>query len=118
MPYPAQNFTCFFHWKILSILLDMIKIHTVHLKNNNLQKNKKILIVGSSFIYWAHQRATILNSSDLGLKNAHITWHGIRGMKWFSLVETVNSLTEDNSPDIIVIHLGSNDIPSYKENES
>lgn len=110
MPYPAQNFTSLFHWKILSILLDMTKIHTVHLKNNNLQKNKKILIVGSSFIYWAHQRAPISNSSDLGLKNAHITLHGIRGMKWFSLVETVNSLTEDNIPDIIVIHLGSNDI--------
>ena len=110
MPYPAQNITSIFHWKILSILLDMNKIHTVYLKNNNLQKNKKILIVGSSFIYWAHQRSTMLNSSDLGLKNVQITWHGIRGMKWCSLVETVNSLTDNNSPDIMVIHLGSNDI--------
>lgn len=88
----------------------MTKIHTVHFENNNLQKNKKIFIVGSSFIYWAHQRATMLNSSDLGLKNAHIIWHGIREMKWLYLVETVNSQTEDYSPNIIVIHLGPNDI--------
>lgn len=32
-------------------------------------------------------------------------------MKWFSLIETVNSLTKDSGPDIIVIHLASNVTP-------
>lgn len=29
MPYPAQDFTCLFHWKKLRILLDMARIHIV-----------------------------------------------------------------------------------------
>lgn len=45
------------------------------------------------------------------MTNAHITWQGIRCMKWFSLIETVNSLTKDSGPDIIVIHLASNVTP-------
>ena len=66
--------------------------------------------MGSSIIYWAHQRAVAVNSTDLDLENYSIKWHGIRGMKWHSFMETFNSLTNDATPDIVVIHLGSNDI--------
>ena len=105
VPYPAQNSSSLLHWKVLCILLDIPDIHI-----NVQQSNKTILIMGSSIIYWAHQRAVAVNSTDLDLENYSIKWHGIRGMKWHSFMETFNSLTNDATPDIVIIHLGSNDI--------
>lgn len=110
MPYPVQNFTSMFHWKILCIFLNTNDIHANVQQNINPPANKNILMIGSSIIYWAHQRAIAVNSTDLGLQNCHVSWHGIRGMKWMSFTKTFNNLTQDITPDIVIIHLGSNDI--------
>jgi hypothetical protein len=109
-PFPAKNFTSLLHWKILSILLDISSPPAEVLQRCDLKKNKEILIIGSSIIYWAHQRSIDTHSTDLGLQNYNIKWHGIRGMKWSSLTETLHSTTKDMSPNIVIIHLGSNDI--------
>ncbi|XP_062573884.1 uncharacterized protein LOC134235752 [Saccostrea cucullata] len=109
-PYPAQNFTSLFHWKILSILLDISSPPAEVLQNCELTKEKDILIIGSSIIHWAHQRSIDTYSTDLGLQNCNIKWHGIRGMRWSSLTETLHSATKDIIPNIIIIHLGSNNI--------
>ena len=48
--------------------------------------------------------------SLLSSYNGNDKKNGIRGMKWHSFMETFNSLTSDASPDLVIIHLGSNDI--------
>jgi hypothetical protein len=85
-------------------------MHSNVQQNINPPANKNILMIGSSIIYWAHQRAIAVNSTDLGLQNCHVSWHGIRGMKCMSFTKTFNDLTQDITLDIVIIHLGYNDI--------
>ncbi|XP_072854614.2 uncharacterized protein LOC140706831 [Pogona vitticeps] len=70
-----------------------------------------VLIVGHSYIYWAARYAAASHwGSDLGLgAQASITWRGMRGMRWIQL----GRLTAFgcSPPDILVIHLGGNDLP-------
>jgi hypothetical protein len=74
-----------FHWKILCIFLNTNDIHANDQQYINPPASKNILMIGSSIIYWAHQRAIAVNSTDLGLQNCHVSWNGIRGMKWVSI---------------------------------
>ncbi|XP_078241896.1 uncharacterized protein LOC144586845 [Pogona vitticeps] len=70
-----------------------------------------VMMVGHSFIYWAARYAAASRwGSDLGLgAQASITWRGIRGMRWIQF----GRLTAfgRSPPDILVVHLGGNDLP-------
>lgn len=75
-------------------------------------------IVGHSFVFWAQQRAAHrIYSENLGLdpSSFRIHWYGRRGMLWEDLVFELGRLYAlYTSPDIIVIHLGGNDIGKVK----
>lgn len=104
-PYPAESICSIFHWKILSILLS----HENTPLNVPPTVQKKLHIVGSSIIYWAQKRAEETDYLQLGLeKHTDISWRGIRGMKWRQLIPLIKEIPSDT--DVIVIHLGSNDI--------
>ncbi|XP_078236604.1 uncharacterized protein LOC144584403 [Pogona vitticeps] len=70
-----------------------------------------VMMVGHSFIYWAARHAAASHwGSDLGLgAQASITWRGVRGMRWIQF----GRLTAfgGSPPDILVVHLGGNDLP-------
>nr|XP_033793603.1 uncharacterized PE-PGRS family protein PE_PGRS54-like isoform X2 [Geotrypetes seraphini] len=71
-------------------------------------------IVGHSFIHWASERACIrpggrhLGLGHLGLR---VSWWGQRGMHWSQLLVLLTDLRSRTShPDILLIHLGGNDV--------
>ncbi|XP_072849321.2 uncharacterized protein LOC140705452 [Pogona vitticeps] len=72
---------------------------------------RSIKIIGHSYIYWAVRYAAASHwGNDLGLgAQASISWMGIRGMQWLQL----GRLTAFGStpPDVLVVHLGGNDLP-------
>ena len=48
--------------------------------------------------------------NDLGLgAHAYITWKGLRGMQWIQFSRM--TAFDQTPPDILVIHLGGNDLP-------
>ncbi|XP_069604250.1 serine/arginine repetitive matrix protein 1-like isoform X2 [Ranitomeya imitator] len=73
-----------------------------------------VWILGHSFIHWAEWRArqrcyglNLSMSADL----VRIFWFGIREQKWSSLMDQVALMySKFPSPDVIIIHLGGNDI--------
>ncbi|XP_077140620.1 uncharacterized protein LOC143805314 isoform X3 [Ranitomeya variabilis] len=73
-----------------------------------------VWILGHSFIHWAEWRArqrcyglNLSMSADL----VRIFWFGIREQKWNSLMDQVTLIySKFPSPDVIIIHLGGNDI--------
>ena len=69
------------------------------------------MIIGHSFVYWSARYASSSAwGNELGLgARLHITWRGVRGLKWIQL----GRLTAfgHSPPDILVIHLGGNDLP-------
>lgn len=75
-----------------------------------------VWIVGSSIIYWAEQRTfdREISNLDLDYLGIKIYWKGIRGMKWESLITILESMSHLPEPDVLVIHLGSNDIMSIE----
>jgi hypothetical protein len=70
-------------------------------------------MIASSIMYLAHQRAIVVNSTDLGIQKCHVSLHSIRGMEWMSFTKTFKDMTQDITPDIIIIHIGSNDMSSH-----
>ncbi|XP_066452164.1 uncharacterized protein [Eleutherodactylus coqui] len=73
-----------------------------------------VWIVGHSFVFWAKQRAAERCYSELlGLNNELfvIYWAGRRGMRWGSLMsELIQKQAIWPVPDILIIHLGGNDV--------
>ncbi|XP_062851998.1 uncharacterized protein si:dkeyp-121d4.3 isoform X2 [Trichomycterus rosablanca] len=75
---------------------------------------KNVWICGHSLIFWAEKRAT---SPEVGMQlgmnpnTVRIWWKGVQGMTWQQLLPQLLQL-KDNwpKPDIILIHLGGNDI--------
>lgn len=81
---------------------------------------RTVWIVGSSLVYWAEQRSRYKNNPNLGLDElgVEIKWCGIRGARWEILVpELNNKIQELPPPEVVIIHLGSNDITSIDTNE-
>lgn len=74
--------------------------------------------MGSSYVYWAERRAAAKPSGrSLGLSrhNMNITWCGNRGMRWSQLLSSVKqNLISMAPPDILLLHLGANDIGTVK----
>ncbi|KAF4090108.1 hypothetical protein AMELA_G00048140 [Ameiurus melas] len=75
---------------------------------------KNVWICGHSLVFWAEKRAT---SPELGMQlgmdpnSVRIWWKGVQGMTWQQLLPQLLQL-KDNwpKPDMILIHLGGNDI--------
>ncbi|XP_040181606.1 uncharacterized protein LOC120936645 [Rana temporaria] len=76
-----------------------------------------IWIIGHSFVHWAHIRACQrCYSSNLSLPpdSFKIFWKGIRGLRWDNLCHHISNLSHSLPyPDILIIHLGGNDIGKY-----
>ena len=109
-PLPVKNILSLFHWRVLALLISN-GMYDINSNCLPLQppRNKSILIVGSSIVYWAHERAKVTGSTSLGLSNVNIEWVGCRGLKWRSLLPTLDNAS-NKCPNFLVIHLGSNDI--------
>lgn len=77
-----------------------------------------VWIVGHSFIFWAERRAlrrVYSGSLNFDPKLMNICWHGRRGMVWENLFEELSSLFQSMPiPDILILHLGGNDIGRSK----
>uniref|UniRef100_A0A8C7E2X9 Tumor susceptibility 101 n=1 Tax=Naja naja TaxID=35670 RepID=A0A8C7E2X9_NAJNA len=78
------------------------------------RKQKQVWICGHSYVFWAEKRALERSfGPQLGirLEDAKLHWLGKSGMVWDQLVpillHTRRRLTD---PDILVIHLGGNDL--------
>ena len=68
--------------------------------------------MGSSIPYWAGEYASQHGGRNLGLP-ATVQWHAKRGMKWHDLDPCILHLLKSlPPPDVLVIHLGSNDMVS------
>ncbi|XP_066534492.1 uncharacterized protein si:dkeyp-121d4.3 isoform X2 [Hoplias malabaricus] len=75
---------------------------------------KNVWICGHSLVFWAEKRAT---SPEFGMQlgmdpnSVRIWWKGVQGMTWQQLLPQLLQL-KDNwpKPDVILIHLGGNDI--------
>ncbi|XP_053476726.1 uncharacterized protein si:dkeyp-121d4.3 isoform X3 [Ictalurus furcatus] len=75
---------------------------------------KNVWICGHSLVFWAEKRAT---SPEIGMQlgmdpnSVRIWWKGVQGMTWQQLLPQLLQL-KDNwpKPDMILIHLGGNDI--------
>nr|XP_033796710.1 elastin-like [Geotrypetes seraphini] len=74
-------------------------------------------IVGHSFIHWASERAGIRPGGrhlGLGHMGLRVSWWGQRGMRWSQLLVLLTDLRSRTShPDILLIHLGGNDVDAW-----
>ncbi|XP_053548213.1 uncharacterized protein LOC128639960 [Bombina bombina] len=77
----------------------------------------RIWVVGHSYVYWAQVRAaTLAKGTHLGFRytEASVRWIGKRGMRWEELVSTIQQARQRwGRPDVMIIHLGGNDIGAY-----
>ena len=67
-PYPVYNFLSLFHWRVATILIthqDQLPLRNVTESVHD--RNKLVVIVGSSIVYWAHERVKVLNKVQLDL---------------------------------------------------
>ncbi|KAM8945468.1 uncharacterized protein RCH25_048743 [Pelodytes ibericus] len=74
----------------------------------------KIWLIGHSYIYCARGRAAVRPGGErMGFSShqAEVRWLGARGMRWVQLLPEVVQLSRlVGPPDILVIHLGGNDL--------
>uniref|UniRef100_A0ABM5FLU4 1-alkyl-2-acetylglycerophosphocholine esterase n=1 Tax=Pogona vitticeps TaxID=103695 RepID=A0ABM5FLU4_9SAUR len=76
-------------------------------------RRRRIMIMGHSYVHWAGRYAAESHwGSDLGLgTKAQLTWKGLRGMRWIQLCRL--AAFGQAPPDILVIHLGGNDLAQH-----
>ncbi|XP_020644458.3 uncharacterized protein LOC110076555 [Pogona vitticeps] len=74
-------------------------------------RRRHIVIIGHSYIHWAERYAATSSwGSDLGLgAHAHITWKGLCDMQWNQLCRL--AAFGQFPPDVLVVHLGGDDLP-------
>ncbi len=73
----------------------------------------KVVMLGDSLVTWAaHHLLTDPPGLDLQIPGAEIIWRGIRGCRLKPLDMSLDRVCERGSqpPDILLIHLGTNDI--------
>nr|XP_033816048.1 uncharacterized protein LOC117367477 isoform X2 [Geotrypetes seraphini] len=79
-------------------------------------RSYSLWIVGHSFIHWAAERALIRPGGrhlGLGQQGLRVSWWGQRGMRWSQLLLLMERLrSRPRHPDILLIHLGGNDVDS------
>ncbi|CAJ0933156.1 unnamed protein product [Ranitomeya imitator] len=73
-----------------------------------------VWIMGHSFVFWAAERAAVrLDGCQLGFSRdvATLRWIGKRGMTWSQFLPDFHRFVRwDQVPQILVIHLGGNDL--------
>lgn len=73
-----------------------------------------VWILGHSFVFWGARRADIRpNGRQLGISRdeACIRWIGRPGMKWSRVLPEVQHVARlDRPPDVLVLHVGGNDL--------
>ncbi|CAJ0940127.1 unnamed protein product [Ranitomeya imitator] len=73
-----------------------------------------IWIVGHSYVYWGARRADVRRDGrQLGFSKevAVVRWLGFRGLGWNEVLKEVhNNARLDRIPDILVLHVGGNDL--------
>lgn len=72
-----------------------------------------ILICGHSIVYWSHKRAGSSSfGTQLGIGDfVSVEWLGKRGMRWSQLLPLFdNLLSAGAQPQVVVVHLGENDL--------
>ena len=76
-----------------------------------LEVRRHIMIIGHSYVYWAAcYAASSPWGKDLGLgAHAFISWKGMCGVQWLQFGRMTSF--ERIPPDILVVHLGGNDLP-------
>lgn len=79
------------------------------------------MIIGHSFIFWAHRRASqCCYTENLSLPTDSVTiyWKGSRGLRWSQLAFHLSQLCSYwPTPSVIIIHAGGNDIGHIKSIE-
>ncbi|XP_041417142.1 peroxisome proliferator-activated receptor gamma coactivator-related protein 1-like [Xenopus laevis] len=75
-----------------------------------------VWIIGHSFVFHAKKRAEERPYGvNLGLENVNIVWMGVRGLKWDDMLPIALQMsTRWGIPAIITVHLGGNDIGSFR----
>ncbi|XP_075181350.1 uncharacterized protein LOC142254233 [Anomaloglossus baeobatrachus] len=77
-----------------------------------------IWIVGHSYIFWAKRRASGRSYGEnlaINIEHFNILWYSVRGMRWDGLMKEMSCLkTLWPSPNLIILHLGGNDIGKVK----
>ncbi|XP_066441042.1 uncharacterized protein [Eleutherodactylus coqui] len=73
-----------------------------------------VWIMGHSYVFWGGERAKVRpNGRQLRLSKdaAVLRWIGVRGMAWSRVLQDVQRLVSlDRTPDILVLHVGGNDL--------
>ncbi|XP_053107513.1 uncharacterized protein LOC128325774 isoform X3 [Hemicordylus capensis] len=75
--------------------------------------HRRVLLCGHSLVFWAYKRASASRfGTQLGLgQQSRVSWLGMRGMLWGQLLPTLLDYVDRCScPDILVVHLGENDL--------
>uniref|UniRef100_A0A8C8SKU3 Tumor susceptibility 101 n=1 Tax=Pelusios castaneus TaxID=367368 RepID=A0A8C8SKU3_9SAUR len=82
------------------------------------RKQKQVWICGHSYVFWAEKRALARSfGPQLGIRveDAKLHWIGKSGMMWDQLISTVfHARRRLPDPDVLVIHLGGNDLGTTK----
>ncbi|XP_074853881.1 uncharacterized protein LOC142014737 [Carettochelys insculpta] len=82
------------------------------------RKPKQVWICGHSYVFWAEKRALSRSfGPQLGIRveDAKLHWIGKSGMMWDQLIPTLlNTRKLLPDPDVLVIHLGGNDLGKTK----
>ncbi|XP_075423315.1 uncharacterized protein LOC142464074 isoform X2 [Ascaphus truei] len=77
-----------------------------------------IWIVGDSMVHWAGKRANSRpygKNLGLSMEQVEVTWWGMRGMRWGRLFPLLISRARGRrAPDIIIIHVGGNDVAKLR----
>ncbi|XP_008105807.1 tumor susceptibility gene 101 protein isoform X1 [Anolis carolinensis] len=78
------------------------------------RKQKQVWICGHSYVFWAEKRSlerSFAPKLGVRLQDAKLHWLGKSGMTWDQLIPTLlHSRRRLTDPDVLVIHLGGNDL--------
>ncbi|XP_004910606.2 uncharacterized protein LOC101731247 [Xenopus tropicalis] len=90
-------------------------------ESNTLQELEQrivVFILGHSFIYAAQRRALDRSYGiNLGFNKEEVIihWMGIRGARWSDLIPILSQmLSKHGAPNLVLIHLGGNDLGKFK----
>lgn len=78
-----------------------------------------VWIVGHSYIFWAGEHSAYRpGGRSLGFHGMEVIWRGIRGLRWPEVLPHVVFLSRSvQSPVILVVHVGGNDLCSVRMGE-
>ncbi|CAJ0966975.1 unnamed protein product [Ranitomeya imitator] len=103
--------------KVWALFLEEYNGWQIHLDSNSGKREhdrRLVWIMGHSFVFWAAERAAVRpDGRQLGFSRdvATLRWIGKRGMTWSQFLPDFHRFVRwDQVPQILVIHLGGNDL--------